>query len=171
MQISLPATFAGCLLVTSLIAMETGDSETALHNAALHGDTVKVADLLQKNQNINAQTPLGKTPAHKAIYADPVEGIIILRLLKMFGADLNIPDAEGSTPLHLAVRNESWFVVTELEKLGCNREIKDKNGHTPDDLKSIVGLPQLAKHYLQNPNSLTKEYLAHFKGGKRVTFK
>ena len=116
------------------------------------------------------QTELGKTPAHKSIYAEPLQSILVLRLLKMFGTDLNTPDAEGSTPLHLAVRNEKWPVVIELEKLGCNREIEDKNGHTSDDLKTIVGFPQLAKHYLQNPSSLTKEYLAHFKGGKRVSF-
>ena len=158
-------------LFTSLNAMEANDGQTELHKAALHGDILKVFELLNKNADPNSQTKLGKTPAHKSIYAEQKQCVEILRLLKQAGADLNIQDIEGSTALHLAVRNQKKEVIIELECLGCKKEIIDKNGHTSDDLKIIVMNRDLAKQYLQNPKDLTQEYLTQFKKNKkRVTF-
>lgn len=170
MNSSIQVILISYLLFHSLNAMETSD-ETELHNAALHGYVNTVARLLNDGADPNVQTKLGKTPAHKSIYAESAQSISILRLLKQAGADLNKQDKNGSTPLHLAISNEKWLVADELERLiCCNGKIQDKNGHTPSDLKIIIRSSHLAQQYLKDPKSLTQEYLAQFKNKKRVTF-
>ena len=48
---------------------------------------------------------------------------------------INVPDLEGNTPLHLAVKNSDHIkakVILDMDKTGIN--LRNKNGDTPWDL-------------------------------------
>lgn len=54
----------------------------------------------------------------------------IVELLLMYGANINKADAEGNTPLMMAVSNQSLESVNTLLKNGCDRRIANKYGVT-----------------------------------------
>ncbi|KAH9516075.1 E3 ubiquitin-protein ligase MIB1 [Dermatophagoides farinae] len=89
------------------------DGYTALHLAALNNHT-QVAELLIKVgkanmdlQNINLQTPL-----HLAVERQHTD---IVKLLVKNGCNLNIPDKDGDTPLHEALRHHTLSQLRQLQ--------------------------------------------------------
>lgn len=81
-----------------IVEEKKDDGYTALHLAALNNH-VDIADLLINmgkanldRQNVNLQTAL-----HLAVERQHVQ---IVKLLVRKGANLNIPDKDGDTPLH-----------------------------------------------------------------------
>ena len=96
--------------------------------------------------DINKQDKRGSTPLHWACYS---QSEIALTYLLAWSPNLNLQDNEGLTPLHLAVRSveaiESTRPVRFLMVRGANKDVTDKNGHTPADLISEVKSPNLAR--------------------------
>jgi len=70
-----------------------------IHNAARVGNVRRVAGLLEKNPSlVNSRDSSGNTALHCAIgYFE----LGIVEKLLAHGADVNAPDANGTTPLHL----------------------------------------------------------------------
>ncbi|XP_065331956.1 E3 ubiquitin-protein ligase MIB1 [Cloeon dipterum] len=138
------------------------DGYTALHLAALNNH-VEVAELLvlvgkadPDLQNVNLQTAL-----HLAVERQHTQ---IVRLLVREGANLNIPDKDGDTPLHEALRHHTLSQLRQLQDVqdvgkllmglgsqgadkkssasiacflaanGADLTIKNKKGQTPLDL-------------------------------------
>lgn len=58
---------------------------------------------------------------------------LIERLIKR-GADVNLADQEGWTPLHLAAQMGDLELLALLEKNGASRTVRTKDGKTPLDL-------------------------------------
>ncbi|KAK7580386.1 hypothetical protein V9T40_001015 [Parthenolecanium corni] len=156
-----------CILLMKLprrwfVDEKKDDGYTALHLAALNNH-VEVAELLIRQgkanmdvQNLNLQTAL-----HLAVERQHPQ---IVRLLIREGANLNIPDKDGDTPLHEALRNHTLSQLKQLKdandvgKLlmglgnqstdkkssasiacilaahGADLKLKNKKGHTPLDL-------------------------------------
>ncbi|XP_050439375.1 E3 ubiquitin-protein ligase mib1 [Adelges cooleyi] len=88
------------------------DGYTALHLAALNNHT-QVAQLLVEvgradtdARNVNLQTPL-----HLAVERQHVQ---IVRLLVRSGADPNVPDKDGDTALHEALRHHTLQQIRQL---------------------------------------------------------
>ena len=50
------------------------------------------------------------------------------------GAEVNLADKRGWTPLHHASRNGQVEVITALLAAGADKTIKDKDGKTPHDV-------------------------------------
>ncbi|PRD31921.1 UNVERIFIED_CONTAM: mib1 [Trichonephila clavipes] len=91
------------------------DGYTALHLAALNNH-VEVAELLvqlgranMNHQNVNLQTPL-----HLAVERQHTQ---IVRLLVREKCNLNIPDKDGDTPLHEALRHHTLSQLRQLQDM------------------------------------------------------
>ena len=87
--------------------------------------------------NINATNEHGNTELLRACIADtrgnPTD--TILKLLRQ-GADPNIADREGYTPLHYAVMKGNLAVVNVLLQKGANRDAISISGSTPRNLSA-----------------------------------
>ena len=91
------------------------DGYTALHLSALNNH-VEVAELLVQLgkanldlQNVNLQTPL-----HLAVERQHTQ---IVRLLVREGANVNIADKDGDTPLHEALRHHTLSQLRQLQDM------------------------------------------------------
>lgn len=91
------------------------DGYTALHLAALNNH-VEVAELLvhQGRANMNLQNVNLQTALHLAVERQHTQ---IVRLLVREGCDLNIPDKDGDTPLHEALRHHTLSQLRQLQDM------------------------------------------------------
>ncbi|NOU21977.1 MAG: hypothetical protein HOO93_09330 [Methyloglobulus sp.] len=103
---------------------------TALHCAAMTGDTETLSAILQEKSNVNFKAegninPL-MTPLHMAVMKEKNEAV---KLLLDAGADINANTPLG-TPLFLAARKSNKAMVTTLIKRGADTLVKDRWGGT-----------------------------------------
>ncbi|CAM1319933.1 Uncharacterised protein r2_g2827 [Pycnogonum litorale] len=91
------------------------DGYTALHLAALNNH-VEVAELLvhQGRANMDLQNVNLQTPLHLAVERQHTQ---IVRLLVREGCSLNIPDKDGDTPLHEALRHHTLSQLRQLQDM------------------------------------------------------
>lgn len=114
-----------------IVEEKKDDGYTALHLACLNNH-VEIADLLvhmgkanMDKQNVNLQTGL-----HLAVERQHVQ---IVKLLVREGANLNIPDKDGDTPLHEALRH---YTLSQL------RQLQDVEGFG----KLLMGLRNVSRY-------------------------
>ncbi|CAN5755027.1 hypothetical protein BH23PLA1_BH23PLA1_22020 [soil metagenome] len=101
--------------------------------------------------SVDAVDPNSRMPMlHLACEHQDLE---MIRALVEAGADLNLRDAFGHTPLHIAVDNDTDAVAQAggdaediryettilLLQLGADRDIRDNAGRTPRDLAALAG--------------------------------
>jgi len=106
---------------------------TALHHAVQHGQIDVVRTLIQAGASVNAQNFEGKTALYKAVSESSDRNLIydIVKALLYFGANPNIADENGVTPLHVSC---SLGVVPLVELLidnGAWTNVRDGEGDTP----------------------------------------
>ena len=110
---------------------------TALHLAALRGQTEVVNLLLQKGSDVNATESDGSTPLHYAAWNISLEWSSsrpkdqVIESLLAAGADINARTLSGSTPLHVAVRSGCSNEVRVLLDRGATVNCQDVSGQTP----------------------------------------
>ena len=116
-----------------------------LHVAAWNGNTEAIELLIQSGADVNILSSreygvppgvsAGSTPLHfvaAATFAEINEAQFSnLNILLAAGADSNIANPEGRTPLHLAALHSSFDVITALLDVGCDPLHQDNNGRTP----------------------------------------
>jgi ankyrin repeat protein len=114
---------------------------TALHHAVKMRQAASVVRLLGKaGADINARagdlsgsTPLISAVEHYIEDKDRNETALAIRILAHLGADLDLADAGGRTPLALAAANNQPELIKLLIELGADPVRPMANGQTPLD--------------------------------------
>ena len=105
-----------------------GNIYDKLYNACLKGEVSTTKDILKKHSAL-MQDEDGQTPLYAACIGDHVE---IVKLLSVFGYDVNHQDHEGKTPLHtIFERHAPDLAQTLITQFNANTEIRDKQNWTP----------------------------------------
>lgn len=110
------------------------DGYTALHLAALNNHTMVARMLVRQGKaHMDLQNMNGQTALHLAVERQHIQ---VVQLLVQLGAMLNVPDKDGDTPLHEALRHHTLSQIRQLQDvqgvskllmgLSCDRQDKDK---------------------------------------------
>lgn len=91
-----------------------------------HSKLVKL--FVMEGYNINSQDIFGRALLHYVI--SELRQSSLVRFLANQGADLNIKDKNGVTPLHLACSWNNTANLKEVIRSGCAIDVEDKNGAT-----------------------------------------
>ncbi len=132
--------------------------------------------LIKSKQGLDETDDCGDAPIHCIInsmsgYLYYINGVTtlgnikLLELLIEYGADINIKDSKGNTPLYLAVEYSEEAVVELLLKSGANQTFGNKEGNTPLILACSIGKEDIIKLLLADKNlveTVNKEGITPF---------
>ncbi|EPT25576.1 ankyrin repeat-containing protein [Toxoplasma gondii ME49] len=108
--------------------------ETPLHVALKEGNEETVEMLIEENVDVNAKNEDGKTALHVALSLRQVN--LARRLLQSEKLDLDANvDAEGNTPIHLAVKEGLDGFVEKLVARGFSPDARNRAGFTAEELR------------------------------------
>ncbi|ETL32191.1 hypothetical protein L916_15181 [Phytophthora nicotianae] len=118
-----------------------GDAEgrTALHLAVLAHDVAMTVFLLTPGgvSDVNAFDDLHRSPVHYAVES-PAALAIIARLVQ-HGANVNVADERGDTPLHWAAFSGRAAVIQNLLALGADPTLSNNDWETPAQIAAAYG--------------------------------
>ena len=106
---------------------------TPLHSAAFYGDLEMVQVLLEYGVDVNAMTSADNTPLNFAFQNGDLNDPRVARFLVERGADPNMRNYNGVTPLHRALKTGRIEMARVLIEHGANAEVKNDEGKTPLD--------------------------------------
>lgn len=89
------------------------------------GDVAQLSALLEEDINLNIVFPNGKTPLSMAVER---EALHIVKLLLAHGTDVNLPNEDGTVPLHIVTHPS---VAGLLLEQGASLSVADQDGNTP----------------------------------------
>ncbi|KAH7729232.1 phospholipase A2group VI (cytosoliccalcium-independent) [Aphelenchoides avenae] len=94
------------------------------------------------------------TPLHAAAQRNDLKSAV---MLVAFGANLDVTDKDGNTPLHYAVKAGATRIVQLFLSIGADPLLKNAAGIAPYQIKSTVEIANLFKLLLQSqPHSLPR---------------
>jgi len=120
-------------------------SQTPLYSAASQGDLEMVRVLLGYKADVNSRNTSGSAPLFNALSRAPPQTLHVARLLLENGANPNVPNKYGETPLHTASGRGNLEVVRLLLKYGADVELEGEEGRTPFQAASQRGHHEVAK--------------------------
>jgi ankyrin repeat protein len=130
------------LTIIILFAQEHEDLISKINLAITNNNNDLFNAILRRRPNLNLCTREITPPLFNAIFFGNYE---LTRLLIENGANVNLQDHCGTTPLHCAVRavagNKEQIIQLLLDN-GADLKIKDSIGKTPSDYK-----PQLVRKF------------------------
>jgi ankyrin repeat protein len=101
-----------------------------IHECCRTGNLVEFRRLLVLNIDVNQPDDSGYMPVHIASDARSVNHTEIVRLLIEHGADINVKNRVGHTPLYYAVKYKNINLIRELIEHGANVTERDDFGST-----------------------------------------
>lgn len=127
--------FLGALLTVTAANAAVTETDRELLNAVNRNQDVRVEALLAAGANVNARhPPLQLTPLIVAsdinFNADKKISLKVVKLLIARGAEVNVHDRDGLTPLMKAIGSYDLAVVAHLLDSGAEIEARDQRGHT-----------------------------------------
>lgn len=96
----------------------------------------------------------GQTILNYAAYSGADE---ILKYLLFSGANINIQDYDGNTPLHNAILREDDKIIKLLVKNNCNLNIFNVDGYTPLMLAIVNGKNDISSYLLKFDQDLLRQ--------------
>ncbi|KAG1685848.1 hypothetical protein DVH05_007684 [Phytophthora capsici] len=123
----------------SLQAQRDTVGRTALHLAVLTHDVAMTAYLLTPGGgfDVNCFDDLHRSPLHYAVES-PAALPIISRLVQ-HGANLNVADERGDTPLHWAAFSGRAVVMQNLLALGADPTLRNSDWENPAQIAAAYG--------------------------------
>ncbi|XP_074866828.1 caskin-1 isoform X2 [Carettochelys insculpta] len=112
------------------------DGFSALHHAALNGNTELISLLLEAQAAVDIKDNKGMRPLHYAAWQGKKEP---MKMVLKAGSSVNIQSDEGQIPLHLAAQHGHYDVSEMLLQHQSNPCIVDNCGKTPLDLACEFG--------------------------------
>ena len=133
---------------------DDGYGATGLYHSAYNGFDDLSLLLIESNAKLETKTGIyidgngDITPMHRATKSPKV-----LVAMISHGANVNVADTSGATPLHWAVRGRHVESVKLLIAAGAKVDAKDNKGHIPSDWCNTYGEPG-------SPESAAKKQIA-----------
>ncbi|MGH2453317.1 MAG: ankyrin repeat domain-containing protein [bacterium] len=135
----------------ALVHTHSADGWTPLHLAAFFGHPEAVRLLLARGASAQgvSQNTTGNTPFHSAL-ASHDAGVAteprrqIVQLLLAAGAEVELPDASGCTPLHLAAHDGDVELIGAFLARGADVNPRQDKGQTPLGVAIAAGHAEAA---------------------------
>ncbi len=127
----------GALLLSISESVTAGDVD-ALYEAAGAGDRAEVIALLDSGVDVNGRSSNGSYALNNAAVENEVE---VMRVLLHHGADPNVQNSQGDTPLICATKYAGGQAPTVkmLVEAGTDLAAKDHKGNTAMDYAKAKG--------------------------------
>lgn len=122
------------------------DSEDHFDKASGYNNLPITLALLEKGVNIEAVANDGKRPIHLAVLS---LGDVYKNLVKA-GAELNVQDNEGNTPLLIALENGKEKAARYLIKSGADYTVQNSSGDTAMSLAAAKGFSDVMELMMDN---------------------
>ncbi|XP_068253435.1 ankyrin repeat domain-containing protein 6 isoform X4 [Nyctibius grandis] len=120
---------------------ENEGDQTALHRAAVVGNTDVIAALIQEGCALDRQDKDGNTALHEACWHGFSQSA---KVLVKAGANVLAKNKAGNTPLHLACQNSHSQSTRVLLLGGSRAELKNNAGQTPLEVARQHNNPEVA---------------------------
>ncbi|XP_031569758.1 B-cell lymphoma 3 protein-like isoform X2 [Actinia tenebrosa] len=131
-----------------LATLQDDDGDTPLHIAIAQGQVPLVQYLIHiastSGISLDIYNKMKQTPLHLAVITNQP---LVIRFLIAAGVDINMPDRNGQTAIHLACQRSSVECLMELvnSHMAINLELKNFNGFTPLHEAVISNSPEVIK--------------------------
>jgi ankyrin repeat protein len=134
--------------------LQIGDHYLPLHRACARKDIQKVGRMLARNAmvNVNEVDHLKQTPLHIAVKKRCIA--IVFQLLDYGGADLDVKDTFGKTPLMYASENNDCVSLTQLLARRADPNSSDAFRTTPLIVASKCGFDMVVKRLVRDSRLL-----------------
>ena len=120
-------------VLTALALPAYADVESFV-NAAKGSDVAKIQEFLQAGENVNAKNELGNTALH---YAAASGNSDMVKFLLENGADANIANDKGWTPLAIAEKKKFGDIVNMFQSAQNNKDLSDLVAKASENAKVV----------------------------------
>lgn len=134
-------------------------------------EKIDFTPILKSFMHLEMTRPIMKdhfSALHIAAEKGDIKGLKALKVLLLYGADINQTTPEGQTALHIAIQHNRLEIAYELLRQGANVNLSDKKGLTPLHIAAQHNrleiayelLRQRAKANLSDKNGLAPLHIA-----------